>query len=111
LSGLPERRQSGNSRIERAPRLIASHGSSQSDVDLARLIANDIEDPASQPMIEELAEPLVAYARVALAQSAKKLFARGREHNRCGRGHALAFIKRPSARTQQWSVPATQQWA
>jgi hypothetical protein len=60
-------------------------------------------------MIEELAEPLVAYARVALAQSAKKLFARGREHNRCGRGHALAFIKRPSARTQQWSVPATQQ--
>jgi len=41
--------------------------SSQPDIDLASVVADNIDDTESQPVVEQFAKPLIAYARMPLA--------------------------------------------
>jgi hypothetical protein len=69
---------------------------SEPDIDLAGTIANNINDPEGQPVVEQFAKPLIAYARVPLAQGANELFPTRCEHHQCGAGisgHALASAR------------------
>jgi hypothetical protein len=59
-----------NSEIAPAPGLsacpIPPHGTGQSDIDPSRRVADDIDGAASSPVVEEFAEPAIAYPRVPL---------------------------------------------
>jgi hypothetical protein len=66
---------------------MAPHGSRQPDIDLAGLVADDIDGAAGEPLVEQFSEPLVADARVPLAQGVKEFFPRQREDRRSGSGH------------------------
>ena len=61
--------------------------SSQPDIDLASVAADNIDDTESQPVVEQFAKPLIAYARVPLAQGANEFFPSWCEDHRCGAGH------------------------
>jgi hypothetical protein len=75
---------------------MAPHGSRQPDIDLAGLVADDIDGAAGEPLVEQFSEPLVADARVPLAQGVKEFFPRQREDRRSGSGrmsgHGLASL-------------------
>ena len=88
---------------------MAPHGSRQPDIDLAGLVADDIDGAAGEPLVEQFSEPLVADARVPLAQGVKEFFPRQREDRRSGSGrmsgHGLASLH--SRRSHEiWNAPA-----
>jgi hypothetical protein len=67
---------------------------SEPDIDLASAVADNINNTESEPVVEQFAKPLIAYARVPLAQGANELFPTRCEDHRRGAGdisgHALA---------------------
>jgi len=48
--------------------------SDQPDIDLASVVADNIDDTQSQPVVEQFPKPLIAYAWVPLAHGANELF-------------------------------------
>ena len=47
---------------------MAPHGSGQPDIDLAGLVADDVDGAAGEPLVEQSAEPSSLMARMPLAQ-------------------------------------------
>ncbi|HZN31644.1 MAG TPA: hypothetical protein VFB88_19980, partial [Xanthobacteraceae bacterium] len=54
--------------------LIPHHLGGQPDIDLTGVAADDIDDTAGEPMVEQFAEPRIADARVPPAHGANELF-------------------------------------
>jgi hypothetical protein len=67
--------------------LMPPYCSDQPDIDLASVVADNIDDTQSQPVVEQFPKPLIAYAWVPLAHGANELFPRRCEDPRCGTGH------------------------
>ena len=65
---------------------MAPHGSRQPDIDLAGLVADDVDGAAGEPLVEQSPSPSSLMPRMPLAQGVKKLFPRQREDRRSGRG-------------------------
>jgi hypothetical protein len=94
--------------------LMPPYCSSQPDIDLASVVADNIDDTESQPVVEQFAKPLIAYARMPLAQGANELFPRRCEDRRCGAGHisghAVGFQRcaNPARRSSGGLLPVNQ---
>jgi len=91
---------------------MPAYCSNQPDIDLANVVADNIDDTQSQPVVEQFAKPLFAYARMPLAHGANELFPRRCEDPRCAAdhigGHALASSVVQSCPAFWRRVPACQ---